>query len=97
MKRVALALALMCPSVCLASGDVGVVWWALGGLASYLFTAIALGVMLFQRKIRWPRMLSFLLMAGVVWYWLSMQTHSSAVMLLFFLIAAPLLFLVSSK
>jgi len=97
MKRFAIGLALMCPSVSLASGAVGVVWWALGGIASYLFSAIVLAMMLFERKIRWTRIVSFLLMGGVAWYWCSTQTDVPAVMLLLLLIVAPLLFLMRSR
>ena len=69
MRRFLLALALMSPTACFASGNPGVIWSFLGSALAYLVVAAVLIARVIRREVGWPRLLLFVVAGVAIWYW----------------------------
>jgi len=88
---------MLIPSVALASGDLTVIWWVIGGSATYILVGAILLVLTLQKKIRPVRLVLFAVSAAVLWYvYLELQMLPLLVQI-FFMLVAPLVFLIALR
>ena len=97
MNRLALSALLMLPSVCLASGDIGVVWWIGGTSLVYFVVAIALVMLVVRRQTGATRLILFVALGSMAWFWFLNSSADQTGLQAILLVALASVFLIGIR
>jgi hypothetical protein len=91
--RVLIGLLLLAPSVALASGDLRVLWWAIGGAAIYALVGGLLVVAAFRKEVRTGWLVLFAVAVVLAWHVYVDLPSAGPWMNVLFMVAMPLVWL----
>lgn len=97
MRKYFLALVLVFPEICLASGDPLIVYFAGSASALYVFAAAVLIKKAVSRKIGYSKFILFSLASVISWIWFLNSNGSLISMNALLLLIVPIIFIIYNK